>query len=178
MQLESINCNHCGAPLEVAAQAKFVTCRHCHAQLAIKRTASSAFTEEIERLSETTDRLSDQMAQISYDNALERLDREWETEQKQYMSRRKDGSEYVPTTGGAIGMAVVGGIFGLIWLAMTARMGFVIAPFGVLFILGAIVLGALSYNKARRHDEAKDRYLRRRRDLAVDDFRHADDRGD
>lgn len=29
MRLISVNCNHCGAPLEVAEEVRFVTCAYC-----------------------------------------------------------------------------------------------------------------------------------------------------
>jgi DNA-directed RNA polymerase subunit RPC12/RpoP len=47
MQLESITCNHCGAPLDVPDAANFVKCNHCDSRLAIKRTQSTTYTEEL-----------------------------------------------------------------------------------------------------------------------------------
>ena len=45
MSLDRLNCNNCGAWLEVAPSANFVTCRECGARLAVHRTSTSTYTE-------------------------------------------------------------------------------------------------------------------------------------
>lgn len=45
MQTWALNCNECGAPLEVAAGTKFVTCRQCGTRLTVVQTTTSLFTE-------------------------------------------------------------------------------------------------------------------------------------
>lgn len=54
MKVIPLNCNHCGAPLEVAAKAKFVTCGFCNTRLSIQQTGSTYSTEVLEDLKETT----------------------------------------------------------------------------------------------------------------------------
>ena len=49
MELISVSCNHCGAPLEVPPGANYVTCAHCGSRLAVKRTGSAVYTELLER---------------------------------------------------------------------------------------------------------------------------------
>ena len=41
MNAETLNCNNCGAPINVPAAAKYATCAHCGTQLAIRRTDSA-----------------------------------------------------------------------------------------------------------------------------------------
>ena len=73
MQTESLNCNNCGAPIEVPGGANFVTCVHCNTQLAIKRTESVAYTETLQRIDRHTEQLADQVAVLTYQNELARL---------------------------------------------------------------------------------------------------------
>lgn len=44
MTLLSVSCNHCGAPLQITEETKFVTCLHCDHQLAVKHSDSAIFT--------------------------------------------------------------------------------------------------------------------------------------
>lgn len=45
MSTSALNCNHCGATLEVGPGTKFVTCRHCGTRLLVVQTATSLCTE-------------------------------------------------------------------------------------------------------------------------------------
>jgi len=45
MNLEALNCNNCGAPINVPPTANFVTCKGCGAQLIIRRTEEATYTE-------------------------------------------------------------------------------------------------------------------------------------
>ena len=79
MQLESLNCNNCGAPLEVAATSNFVTCNHCSTRLAVRRTESSAFTEQLEDIGAKQDEMLNRLKRIERQTQLSDLDREWES---------------------------------------------------------------------------------------------------
>ena len=57
-----VNCNHCGATLEVDAQTRFVTCGYCHSRLAIQRTGSSVFTEVLEKFEHETGQIAGNLA--------------------------------------------------------------------------------------------------------------------
>lgn len=165
MELTSVNCNNCGAPLEVAAGTNFVTCGHCGSRLAVKRTGSSAYTELLEKLDQKTDAMAEQLAEIVRQNELERIDREWEREQQRYMITTKHGARHEPNAVGGMVMAVVMAVFGVFWIGFTASMG---APgffpaFGVIFIIVAIGSGVWQMNKASEYEAAKTAYQRRRR---------------
>ena len=41
VKVDSVACNHCGAPLQVGSGTRFVTCAHCGSQLEVHRTGSS-----------------------------------------------------------------------------------------------------------------------------------------
>jgi len=91
MELLTLACNHCGAPLEVGAQTRFVTCRHCSRQLAVKHTDNSAFTEVLEKMAGQTEAMAEDLRAIRAQNEIEQLDREWSAEAEQYMEAGKDG---------------------------------------------------------------------------------------
>ena len=47
MKLESLNCNKCGAPLQVPAGVNHLTCNHCGTPLVVRRTESISYTEKL-----------------------------------------------------------------------------------------------------------------------------------
>lgn len=54
MELETLSCNNCGAPLQVPENANFVSCAQCGSQLAVKRNESARYTEVLQRLDTRT----------------------------------------------------------------------------------------------------------------------------
>ena len=113
MEVETVACNNCGAPLEVGPGTNYVTCAHCGSRLVVKRTPTSVYTELLEKLDQKTDVMTRQLAQIAYQNELERIDREWEQERQGYLSTDKYGNKQEPTTVAALfgGVVMIG--FGL-----------------------------------------------------------------
>jgi hypothetical protein len=61
--------------------------------------------------------LSDELAEVKYQNEIARIDREWEMERVQYLITNRYGRSQVPTQGLGVGVALVGGIFGALWTA-------------------------------------------------------------
>jgi hypothetical protein len=164
MELISVSCNHCGAPLEVGEETKFVTCKFCKNQLAVRHTASAAYTEVMEQIAESTQELTTNLRVIELQNELERVDREWETEKKQYMVTGKDGSQSEPSMiGSVVGLLFLVG-FGIFWIGTAASMG---APgifpiFGVIIVLGGVISIVSALSKASRFPEAEAGYRERR----------------
>ena len=97
MQIESLNCNHCGAPLEVPQTAKFIKCNHCGNQLVIRRSESATFTETVEQLAETTENLTAQVSKLTKQNEVEALDRQWDREKESFMVADKHGTKHLPS---------------------------------------------------------------------------------
>ena len=179
MQVQNLVCNACGAPLEVPESANFVTCNHCSSRLAIRRTESSTFTEQLEQLVETTDRLSNQIGELNAHNELATIDREWRLERENYKVSGKDGHRAIPSKGESVVGGVVITVFGCFWTAMAfgvtsaasvfgtsfgpppiVRVGFPL--FGILFVVGGIFKAAQTYSKATDYEAAEKRYRRRR----------------
>lgn len=73
MDLESIRCGSCGAPLHLAAGVNFVTCNHCQSHLAVRRDASATYTEVVEQLHANVQELKDGLAEVPRETNLNRL---------------------------------------------------------------------------------------------------------
>lgn len=152
MTLLSVSCNHCGAPLEISEETKFVTCRHCNRQLAVKHSDSAIFTEVLTQLAERTADMADDLKIIQLQNDLERLDREWEVESSEYMIRGKNGHISRPSP---LLFTAVGGVVILIslntMLSMKNGSGL---PFMLIFIG---VIGYSIYNHWTKHETLTNR---------------------
>jgi hypothetical protein len=177
MQLLSLTCQHCGAPLEVPAKITHLTCQFCGTRLKVQRTGSAAYTETLEEVAQSVARVADNTDQLKLEQEIARLDREWMMSRDQYMVRGKDGQISVPTkTSAAIGGAIIV-VFGLIWTLVAAGMagavGFGINQvgggplsilpglfpcFGVLFVIGGIVMAVTAYGKAINFEEHRHAY--------------------
>jgi DNA-directed RNA polymerase subunit RPC12/RpoP len=172
MQVEAVNCNKCGAPLEVSASTNFVTCAHCGSRLAIKRTGSSAFTETLERLDQKTDAMAQQLAELRYHAELERLDREWEQERRKYLTTDKHGKTHEPNAVGSIVMGLIVCVFGVIFMGSTLSSGApCLFPVVGLAIIGfGIFVVVTGPAKARQFQDAQTAHERRKAALSVNDF--------
>src|SRR5438045_7513413 len=96
-QAVSVRCNHCGAPLQVAGGARFLTCTYCGAQLEVHRSGGAVYTEVLQEIDQRTERIERDVQQIKRQNAIEALDREWEMRRQTLMVRNKDGSTDAPS---------------------------------------------------------------------------------
>ncbi len=162
MEIVSLNCNSCGAPLDVEAGTNFVTCIHCGARLAVKRTGNSAYTEILEKLDKKTDAIAAQLEEITRQNEIDRIDREWEQEREKYLTRHKDGRMTEPHAAGGIIMAVFAGGFGIFWMVMASRVGGAMGLFGLVFIGFAVYIAIWNTRMADRYAKAQERYRQRR----------------
>ncbi len=156
MNLETLNCNSCGAPLEVATSANFVTCQHCSTQLAVRRTETAAFTEELEQLAE-------QVRDLIREGKIADLDRCWERNKQRYLTTERDGSKSVPSEAKAVAWAVVMIVAVLAWTTAAVAMG--AKEFlwvGLVSLVIALYRGIDGYLRAKNYRTAHRRYLRRR----------------
>lgn len=128
--------------------------------------------------------LSEHLAEVRHQNELARVDREWEMERQKYFITDRYGRRHIPTSGMGIGIAAVGGIFGLLWTIMAisitgsgpadgpfgvARVVFPL--FGVVLIVGAIGYGIYCYSRAQEYEKALAAYQSRRRAIGPEQFR-------
>lgn len=170
MELTPVVCNNCGAPLQIPGMAHYVTCQHCQSQLEVKRNDSVAWTEkitQIEAIDRRTEHLVDHVAQLRYEAEVTRIDRAWEREQDSFMVRDQFGNSRRPSAAGGI----VAGSFLVIagFAVMFAGGDFLLG--GPVMILGGIALGFISNQQEVKFLNAKRRYLRRRADVRLNDYR-------
>ena len=154
MRIESIQCNHCGAPLELPESAKFASCRHCGSQLAVHRTPSAVTTEVLQRVASQVEEMAVEVRKLRLESSLTRLDRDWEKQREGFMIHGKNGSRREPSeVGGAIAM-VVGVVFALFGMGMGG-------PGIIVGLLGggmAIVMGIVQITSAQQFRAAKRRH--------------------
>ena len=179
--MEALNCNNCGAQLDVPVRANFAMCAYCGSRLVIKRSATAAYTEVLERLDQRTASMSADLEAIRLQNQLEQLDREWQMEREQYLIRSKGGSTHVPEstvadTGCMVIFAVIGiavaGVSSFVTVAMMtggAELGSCLpligVGFGLLFAALAVRGGTQANENARQYGNAVRSYQRRRHRL-------------
>ena len=166
-KIVSVNCNHCGATLEVDDKTRFVTCNYCHSRLEIQHTASAVFTQVLERIEEQTGQIAGNLKVIAMQNDLDQLDREWSMSRENLMVSGKGGSRSEPSMVGGLIAIVVGVVGGGAWTLFAASHG---APgfvplFGILFIGVGVFTGIASISKAGQLDTTRNEYESRRREL-------------
>ena len=167
MELQSVRCNHCGAPLEVGAQTRFVTCQFCQSQLEVKRTDSSAFTEVVQQIAQNTAQMAGNLKVIELQNEIERLDREWDGERQQYFVRGRNGRVSKPSVLSAIFGAILIVPFGLFFAVSSSKQGlpFVFPLFGIGFVVAGIFSIGSAFWKSGQLGQSESAYQNRRAEL-------------
>jgi hypothetical protein len=128
--------------------------------------------------------LSAQLADVRYQNELERIDREWEIEKEQYMVTGRYGIRYLPTKGQGMAGAAIIGVFGVFWtiMAFSITSGapdegpFSIAKiffplFGIAFTVFGVYMGIHTTRKAEEYTRALAAYQERRAAVKPGDSR-------
>ncbi|MDQ3704464.1 MAG: zinc ribbon domain-containing protein [Chloroflexota bacterium] len=177
MELETLNCNHCGAPLRVPESANFVTCAHCGSQLAVKRTDTAHYTEVLTRLDARTTEMAQELQELKLQNELNAIDDAWEEERQRYMISPSRGAPYLPddehVTRDIMGHTLMGVIliFALCLVASevsTRDFGWIIVVFGVAILavggfgVGSTLLKAREYRQAEQAYRARLQAVRQR----------------
>ncbi len=167
VELESINCDQCGAPLEVPETISFVKCGHCDTRLAIRRTDSATFTERLDSLESGQRDLKDQVKRLEIQNRLQLENRLWDKRQKSFMMRDKHGREYLPSVEMSYLFLIVGvvaGLFGMIVGFSNQHAAFFL--FGVFALVAGLVGAAVTYSKAKDFHAARRAHFRRKRQIS------------
>lgn len=130
------------------------------------------------------DKLGEQLAEVRYQNELQRIDREWATEREKYMITGRYGRRHIPTAGESLVGGIVIGVFGAFWtiMAFSITSGapdegpFALAKvffplFGIAFTCFGVYMGFHAYGKAEAYNKAFAAYQARRAAVKPDDFR-------
>ena len=154
MKLLALNCNNCGAGIEVPRKANFVTCGFCDARLRVQHTETSAFTEVL-------DEMASDIKAIKRNTELTRLDQEWMLRRERHQIRGKHGTVTKPSAISGVVMIVIGLVFGAFFIQAAGAFGLV--PMAILSIGGVTQV-----MKAEAYDAEHAEYRRRRRELMRD----------
>ena len=161
MELLSLACGHCGAPLEVPDGTRYATCGYCSSKLEVRRSGGAIYTEVLEAIQKRTAEIAGEVEILKLQNQLERIDREWQAEREKCMIRGKNGSVSEPTTIGAAFLGIFCLIVGVVFLVAGTQ-----TPPLMLFGLGGVVVGFMNLfcgtKKAQLFQEKKQRYEQRR----------------
>lgn len=180
--LESLLCNSCGAPLEVPSSANYVQCIHCRTNLKVHRSSGAITTETIEELKQATGNLKEQVDELTRQNKLANLEREWESRRESFMIRDKEGRPVLPATGHAVLSGVAVAFFGCIWIvfAISITSGMpnqgafsaakVLFPlFGIGFIAFGVIRSAMMHQQASEYQRAERQYRQLRSKITQGD---------
>ncbi|EMI15535.1 putative membrane protein [Rhodopirellula maiorica SM1] len=124
------------------------------------------FTEAVDKLTETTQSLSEQVSRLTANQEIADLDRRWEMQRNEFMITGKNGRTHLPTEGTAMVGGIVAVVFGGFWtvmaFAITSRSPFGMAKifplFGLVFIAVGIFSAIHASSKASEYKQAKRRY--------------------
>ena len=121
------------------------------------------------------EKLGEQLAEVRYQNELERIDREWAIEREKYMVPDRYGRRYVPTTGASLAGGIGIGVFGVFWTIIAFsitgsapdEMPFSLVKvffplFGIGFTIFGVYMGFHAYGKAEAYTKAFADYQARR----------------
>lgn len=127
--------------------------------------------------------LSEQLAEVRYQNELAQIDREWEIERQQYLITNREGHPQIPTFELGRNITVLGGGFGVVWtiMAISITSGgpndgpFVIAKIifplaGIIGTVSTIRWGRDCQSQAQKYDAAFRAYQVRRSQIAPEQF--------
>jgi hypothetical protein len=167
MELVSVSCNHCGAPLEVGDQTRFVTCQFCQNRLAVKHSGSATYTEVIGQIAGNTQQMASNLRVIELQNELERVDREWDSEKGRFCTTNRHGRSSKPSLAVGVVILFMVGAFGVFFAATSSQFG---APaifplFGIGFVVIAVICAVSMFTKASGLSEAESGYQHRRAEL-------------
>lgn len=155
MDLVTVSCQHCGAPLKFPVGVMQLACDHCDATV-ILQTAGVANTTPLRFL---PDHLEESLAKkIGLRMELEELDRQWKAEQeKQGESNWSEGMTY-----GTAGFIAIAGVVlgGLIALSFHVCIG--VLAFVFILVQAAIICAGVDERETKRlaYEQKRETLLR------------------
>lgn len=162
MDTFSVRCNHCGAPLQIGADTRFVTCQFCQCQLEVRRTDSAVFTEEVARIAENTGKMAGNLKVIELQNEIEQLDRDLGGEPNA-RNRVGMGAQVFMVAFGIFWVSLALGMAGIFSHAPGGFSGFTVVPI-LMAVFGVVAVGS-NVVRFARHNARLDDYHRKRAEL-------------
>lgn len=178
MELETLSCNNCGAPIDVPLTSSFVSCVFCSSRLAVKRTPTVHYTEVIERINQLDARTGNVEAEVRrmrLEKLIEELDNEWEELLETYSQKDVAGKLQPPSKSKANGyvalFSVVIPVSAILIFVLGANV-FINALFPSFFVIlllavgvGVVWFAREEYRKVDEYQRLESDYLSRRRAL-------------
>ncbi len=174
MEIIKINCNSCGAGLQIPDKVEFFNCSFCGSQLKMVKSAGAQFTEVVGELVEHTEAISQNTNIIQLEKAIERLDRDWERRKEQLGLEEHDGSNR------QVAITIMGGVaslaFIIFWIngasSMSSHfddpMAKVFPLFGVAMLVIVLINMLSTPQKLSSFQKAKQQYEEKRRELLTE----------
>ncbi len=159
MKTIALNCNECGAPLDVPESARFVTCSFCESRLSVEQTGNTYSTVLLEKLTATTEGLADEVRRLRAQTELASLDREWEQTRDSLMIQGQNGRKSEPSYVAAAMQAVVIVVIGSGASSVFGEAAFLMA------LAAAAVIVTITAIRAEGYKAARSRYNHRRQQL-------------
>ena len=164
--VEDLRCNNCGASLHVPPNVRFVTCPYCGSSLEIHRSTDGVYTEVLQKISQKTERMAEELELVRLNQQLDALNDEWERERQSYGKHSRTSE---PGNGDLLGAMVGMGVAAVIALmGLTGAFGEGSAVFLLAGIVGFAMMLFMYFQisqKLEEYSEARDRYQTQRDQL-------------
>lgn len=170
MNVLSILCQRCGAPLQIADESvRFVTCTHCGTPLEIVREATQAHSRILQQIQTATQDHSRRLEVVESENELLQIDKEWATVRERLCGRSRSGALNDSPMAGCIGPGVsisVGGLAFVIGLCSNPEdFLFPSALFFTLALVFGIILWLSATRAQKEFAQLHGKYVESRRNL-------------
>ena len=170
MPIVSLNCQNCGANLDVPDGARFIKCNYCDSSLEVKSDGGATYTivkEKLDRIEKKTDHIEQRVDSLHLQREIDNLDLQWERRSRRLMMSNKHGRQYVPKVYHAYLSGAASVLMGVIWFSWTNKSGMSdhIMLFGVLIFAVGVLMAFYIYSRARKYETERLNYERRRAEL-------------
>ena len=168
MELISVRCNHCGAPLQIPGDARFVTCGYCKSELTVQRTEGAITTQVLEAISQKTDRMADDLGVIRIQGQIEILEREWQMKRETMLIRNRRGQLVEPRDMSVLAGCAIAFFAAPLVMALGVGALFHNRNSGaviVFLVLAAVAIHLIRMNRSSLYKVALAEYERRRAEL-------------
>lgn len=172
MHTVALSCNRCGAPLQAQPTTRFLTCSHCNTRLKVISGGGATYTEQLEDIRDSQERIEGDLETIQLQNELERVDREWATRERGFERVDNQGRRSLPTDN-AGPMALVSGVItvaAVIFFLAKSMDGYTpgFVPLLLFGVLGTTIYQAVKgYSAAEKYQDARKGHEARRASLVA-----------
>ena len=155
MDLITLSCQQCGAPLEIPTGLSHITCGHCGAALVVRQHGAVFFTEKIESLERHTSKMQSEIEQLRWDRALDQFEQSWREKRSSDTLPEKD--DYILPMVRAIALVIIS--LGLLPLSGAGWIILMALPLAVAVVLN-VGDSILSWNDYHQYEAERNSLLK------------------